>query len=276
MSRIIDVKNLKYRYPKTDKIVLDNLTFSVEKGEFIGIIGANSAGKSTLGQALIGLVPHFYKGTYAGEVTVNGINVLSASVAEISEHVGMVFQNPFTQVTGAKTTVFDEVAFGLENLGLPRAEIFGQVETALKTLGIWEFRDKNPFELSGGQMQRMAIASVIAMNPEVLILDEPTSQLDPEGSEQVFEACERLQAQGMTIIMLGQKMDKIARFVDKMMLIDNGKIIDFNTAEVIFSRDDLEALGVDSPPVTILAKKMNKKKANGYFPVTLEELEALL
>ena len=152
----------------------------------IGIIGRNGAGKSTLCQALVGLVPHFYRGAYGGKVTVAGLEVMKNSVSRLSAKVGIVFQNPFTQVTGSKWTVYEEVAFGLENMGVPRKEIIERVDFALHLLGLEDVKDRNPFDLSGGQAQRMAIAGVIALKPEIIVLDEPTSQLDPQGTEEVF------------------------------------------------------------------------------------------
>ena len=182
----LEVEHLKYRYPHTIRLALDDISFTAEKGEFIGIIGENGAGKSTLSQAFCGLVPQFYKGAYGGKVTIDGISAAATPTAELCKKVGLIFQNPFNQLSGAKDTVWDEVAFGLENFGVPAEQIHERLDKVLHQLDIWQFRDKNPFDLSGGQMQRVAIASVLAMEPEILLLDEPTSQLDPQGSEEVF------------------------------------------------------------------------------------------
>ncbi|MDF2911129.1 MAG: cobalt transporter ATP-binding protein, partial [Sporolactobacillus laevolacticus] len=195
MSKII-VKNLKYKYPLTEAIALKGLTFQIERGEFIGIIGRNGAGKSTLCAALSGLVPHFFKGAYGGSILIDGINVKESKLSDIARKVGIVFQNPFTQMTGAKETVTEELAFGLENLGISKKEMVRRIDDALRLLEIEILRDKNPFELSGGQMQRVAIASILVMLPEVIVLDEPTSQLDPQGTEEVFKAIKRLSNQG--------------------------------------------------------------------------------
>ena len=149
---VITVENLRYRYPHAKELALDGLDFSVEKGEFIGIIGENGAGKSTLSQAIMGLVPQFYKGAYGGKVMVDGMEAGKTPVAQLCGHVGLVFQNPFNQLSGAKDNVYEEVAFGMQNLGVPAEEMKKRVEEALKLLDIWQYRDRNPFDLSGGQM----------------------------------------------------------------------------------------------------------------------------
>jgi len=268
----IVVENLKYRYPLSNNLVLNGISFDVEEGEFIGIVGRNLAGKSTLCQALVGLVPHFYKGAYSGRVEISGVNVLESSIAELSKHIGIVFQNPFTQVTAAKLTVYEEIAFGLENLGIERKEMIKRIDYALNLLDIYRFKDRNPFELSGGQMQRLAIASIIAMKPDIIVLDEPTSQLDPQGSEEVFKAVQDLSKEGATIIMVEQKIEKIARFADRVMLMSEGKIIDYDAPTKIFSRDDLLSYGVQPPVFTTIGRLLGlKDKRTGLYPVTLDE-----
>ncbi|MEW9053942.1 MAG: ABC transporter ATP-binding protein [Neobacillus sp.] len=271
MKKII-VEGLKYKYPSSDALVLDSLSFEVNQGEFIGMIGKNGAGKSTLCQAIVGIVPHFYKGAYGGKVLVDGLEVKNHSIAETSLKVGMVFQNPFTQVTGSKMTVYEEIAFGLENLGIPREEIMERIDYVLELLQIDHVKHHNPFDLSGGQMQRMAIASIIAMKPEILVLDEPTSQLDPEGSEEVIQAIKSLSKQGITVVMAEHKMEKVAEHCNRVLLLDDGKIIDFDTPEKIFSREDIENHGVVPPVFTRVCKALGMKKAGtDFYPVTLAE-----
>ncbi|MFO8068517.1 MAG: ABC transporter ATP-binding protein [Alkalibacterium sp.] len=273
---VIEVEKLKYRYPDTTNLVLDDLSFSVEKGECLGIVGENTAGKSTLCYALAGLVPHFYKGAYAGKVTVNGLVVREHEIATIVENIGLVFENPFSQMTGAKQTVYGEVAFGLENMGLPRKEMHTRIETYLKLLDVYNVKDKNPFDLSGGQMQRVAIASVLAMEPEVLILDEPTSQLDPQGSKDVFKVIEQLTGKGMTIILVEHKMEQIAQYADRVLLLHEGKQIDLDTPEKIFSRSDLKDFGVRPPVVTSIAQALAIRYPDtDLYPVTIQEFKRL-
>ena len=271
MKKIV-VENLKYKYPLTNDLALKDISFEVEKGEFIGVIGKNSAGKSTLCQALVGLVPHFYKGGYGGKVIVDGLEVAQSEVSEIAQRVGIVFQNPFTQVTGSKLTVYEEIAFGLENMGIQREEMKERIDYALKLLDIYQYRERNPFDLSGGQMQRMAIASIIAMRPEIIVLDEPTSQLDPKGSEEVFAAVQNLSKEGMTVIMAEHKMEKIAKYSDRVMLLYHGEVIDFDEPQKVFSREDLASYGVVPPMFTRIGKGLGiKSKETGLYPVTLEE-----
>lgn len=270
MSEII-IENLRYRYPHAKKLALDGLNFSVEKGEFIGIIGENGAGKSTLSQAIMGLVPQFYKGAYGGKVIVDGIEAGKTPVSQLCGHVGLVFQNPFNQLSGAKDNVYEEVAFGMQNLGIPAEEMKERVENALKLLDIWQYRDRNPFDLSGGQMQRVAIASVLVMRPDVMILDEPTSQLDPEGSEEVFRAVEKLTKSGITILMIEQKIEKLAAYCSRILLLHQGKQIAFDTPQKIFSMENLEDYGVQAPAFTRICRAENVTLPDGTYPVTVEE-----
>lgn len=275
MSEII-IENLRYRYPHAKKLALDGLNFSVEKGEFIGIIGENGAGKSTLSQAIMGLVPQFYKGAYGGKVIVDGIEAGKTPVSQLCGHVGLVFQNPFNQLSGAKDNVYEEVAFGMQNLGIPAEEMKERVENALKLLDIWQYRDRNPFDLSGGQMQRVAIASVLVMRPDVMILDEPTSQLDPEGSDEVFRAVETLTNSGITILMIEQKIEKLAAYCDRILLLHGGKQIAFDTPQKVFSMPDLNNYGIQAPAFTRICKAEGVTLADGTYPVTVEEAAGVL
>ncbi len=275
MTPVITIENLKYKYPNTDFLAVDGISLTINKGEFIGIVGRNGAGKSTLSQAMIGLVPQFYKGAYGGKVVVNGLEADKVPVAQMCEHVGLIFQNPFNQLSGARDTVLGEVAYGLQNLGVPRDEMKKRVETVLKQLDIWQYRDRNPFDLSGGQMQRVAIASILVMQPGVIILDEPTSQLDPQGTEEVFKVVDQLTKTGITIIMIEQKLEKMAAYCDRLILMDQGKMIAFDTPEKIFSRDDLEELGVLAPAFTRISAKYDLKNADGTYPATLEDTVSL-
>ena len=272
----LEVEHLKYRYPHTKKLALDDISFTAEKGEFIGIIGENGAGKSTLSQVFCGLVPQFYKGAYGGKVTVDGIAAATTPTAELCKKVGLIFQNPFNQLSGAKDTVWDEVAFGLENFGVPAEQIQERLDKVLHQLDIWQFREKNPFDLSGGQMQRVAIASVLAMEPEILLLDEPTSQLDPQGSEEVFHTVELLAQTGITIFMIEQKMEKLASYCDKILLLHEGKQIAFDTPEKIFSRPDLAELGICPPYVTRYCVEQHLFRPDGTYPVVVEDVKEAL
>lgn len=268
---MIEVEGLRYRYPRQERLALDGVSFTVEQGEFIGIIGPNRAGKSTLCQALVGLVPHFYKGAIGGTVTVAGLNVHQHSVAEVCRRAGLVFQSPFTQMSGAKFTVYDEVAFGLEHAGVPREEMVRRIDHVLQLLGLWELRDRNPFALSGGQMQRLAIASVLALEPQVLILDEPTSQLDPAGTSEVFNAVADLCSQGMTVLMAEHKVDRIAARADRVLVLHEGKALAYGAPRAVFAMEELPSRGVAIPLVTQAARQLGWRLEDGTYPVTVED-----
>ncbi|MFR0962385.1 MAG: energy-coupling factor ABC transporter ATP-binding protein [Dorea sp.] len=185
MDIIMECKNVDYSYPLTTEPAIKHLNLQIERGKFYGVIGENGSGKTTLCALLRGFAPSFYKGEIKGEVLVEGKNINEYG-GELSQKIGFVFQNPFTQISGVKDTVFEEVAYGLENFGVPVEEIERRVIEVMKMTNIESLAEKNPFELSGGQMQRVALASVIVLEPDILIIDEPTSQLDPEGTERVY------------------------------------------------------------------------------------------
>ena len=224
----------------------------------------------------MGLVPQFYKGAYGGMVTVDGIEAGKTPVAQLCGHVGLVFQNPFNQLSGAKDNVYEEVAFGMQNLGVPAEEMKKRVEEALKLLDIWQYRDRNPFDLSGGQMQRVANASVLVMRPDVMLLDEPTSQLDPEGSDEVFRAAETLTGSGITILMIEQKIEKLAAYCDRILLLHKGKQIAFDTPQKVFSMPDLNDYGIQAPAFTRICKAEQVTLADGTYPVTVKEAAEVL
>ena len=271
----IKVENLKYRYPNTKKLALDDLNFEIEKGSFIGIAGANGAGKSTLCQAFNGLVPGFFKGAYGGRVIIDGEETAKVPVSKLCQKVGLVFQNPFNQLSGAKETVFEEIAFGLQNFGVPADEMIKRVNEVMELLDIAEYKRRNPFDLSGGQMQRVALAGILAMKPDVIVLDEPTSQLDPAGSEEVFAAVDKLAKSGITIIMVEQKLEKLAEYCDKILLLHEGHQIAFDTPDKVFSREDLKSYGVNPPAYTRVCQTFGIKKANGCYPASLKDALAL-
>ena len=272
----IEIENLKYRYPKAERLALDGISLSIEKGSFVGIIGRNGAGKSTLASAIIGLVPQFYKGAYGGKVSVAGMDAATVPVGELSRKVGLIFQNPFNQLSGAKDNVYEETCFGMQNFGIEPDEMRRRADETLKMLGIYDFRDRNPFDLSGGQMQRVAIASILVLHPEVIILDEPTSQLDPAGSDEVFKAVERLTEEGITVIMIEQKIDKIAEYSDRMILLDDGKLIADGTPDEVLSREDLDAYGIIPPASVRISKALGYKDGQGFYPATADKAIKLL
>ncbi len=272
----IEIRGLKYRYPRAAGLQLDGITADIEKGSFTGIIGRNGSGKSTLAEAILGLVPQFYKGAYGGSVTVDGLDASRTPVSSMCRKVGLVFQNPFNQLSGANDTVFGEICFGMQNTGVPAPEMRERAEEVMEMLGISEFRNRNPFDLSGGQMQRAAIASILVMRPDAIILDEPTSQLDPAGSEEVFRAVDDLRRTGLTILMIEQKIERVAEYSDMIMLMDGGKLIASGSPSEVLSRDDLEEHGVRPPLSLRTAKTLSFRCSGGTYPVTEKEAAGLM
>ncbi|HCI28689.1 MAG TPA: cobalt ABC transporter ATP-binding protein [Fervidobacterium sp.] len=276
LSAKISIEHLTYRYPFAKNRSLEDITLSIDAGQSIGIIGRNGAGKSTLCYTLSGLIPRFFHGKIEGSIKIDGEDVPTMSVEKLIRKVGLVLQNPFSQISGAKMTVYEEVAFGLENLGIEKDEMHERIDTVLKQFDLYKKKDKNPFELSGGQLQRLAIASVLALQPEILILDEPTSQLDPCGTTEVFEAISQLKTLGITVIIVEHKFEKLVEYVDKIALLNDGKLVKYDTPEKIFSMPQIEDYGVGQPIYTALCKRMGLKKPNGYYPVSFNETVTLL
>jgi energy-coupling factor transport system ATP-binding protein len=183
---IIELRNITYKYPLAETEALRDITISFDEGKFYGLIGENGGGKTTLCNLIRGLVPHFYNGTLEGEALIFGKEIRSHSVEDLAVEIGYVFQNPFNQISGIKETVFEEIAMGLENLGIPKREMIEKVIAVCELLKIEDLVKSNPNELSGGQRQRVAFASILAMDNKLLVIDEPTSQLDPQGTEDIF------------------------------------------------------------------------------------------
>lgn len=272
----VSTEELSYEYPFSKKKALNNISLSIFSGESVGIIGRNGSGKSTLCFALTGLVPSFFGGKRTGRVLIDGVDVLQMSKEKLVRKVGLVLQNPFSQISGAKTTVFEEVAFGLENLGIERDEMVERIEKVLKRFNLWEKRTQNPFELSGGQLQRLAIASTIALEPEILILDEPTSQLDPQGTTEVFEVLSELKKSGMTIIIVEHKFEKLVEYVDKLIFLHDGSLVGYGKPEEIFSMREIDIYNVGEPVYTTLCKNIDVKNTHGNYPVHFNESVELL
>lgn len=275
---MIEARNLTYYYPRAERPALNDLTLSIPAGQFCAVLGANGAGKSTLAYALTGFIPHFYRGRLEGKLEVAGKDVAQTPLAQLAGTVGFVFANPFNQITGAKFTVRQEIAFGLENLGVPRTEMAARVDEMLARLGLEEAAGRSPVALSGGQQQRLAIASVLVMRPRVLVLDEPTSQLDPAGSEAIFRLLRTLAgAQGITIFLASHKVALIADFADRALILAGGQIVDDGAPRTILADPELERLGIIPSAYTELAHLARQRglgNDGGPLPVTLAQAEA--
>jgi energy-coupling factor transport system ATP-binding protein len=225
MDAAVTMAAARYRYPETERDAIGPLDLVINAGEWIGVIGPTNAGKSTLCYLVMGLAPHFFSGRLRGEVHVFGVETRRQPVPERSRRVGLLFQNPFTQLSGARERVDEEVAFGPENHGLARGEILERVDEALRLTGLHDLAARHPLDLSGGQLQRLALASLLAMRPELLLLDEPTSQLDPAGSRALFEVFRSLHQAGTTIIMVEHKLEAVAALCPRVIALADGRIL---------------------------------------------------
>jgi energy-coupling factor transport system ATP-binding protein len=273
----IELKNVSYKYPYTKNQALRNITYNFESGKFYGIIGENGGGKTTLCNLIRGLVPHFYKGKLKGDVLVDGTDIRDWNLDELSAQIGYVFQNPFTQISGIKETVFEEVALGLENLGVPKEEIIEKVTNVCKLLKIDDLIENNPNELSGGQRQRVAFASIISMETEMLIIDEPTSQLDPEGTRDVFGIIKTLKESNKTIILVEHKIDMIAEYCDEILVMSKGSIAFSGPTHEILSNPEIMEYGAMMPQSAIFGHAMaDAGKPLARIPITLSEAVSLV
>ena len=273
---IIETKNLTYTYPVGTKPAFEDVTISVEKGEFIVLTGPSGCGKTTLCRCFNGLIPHFYSGKLEGEIAVSELKVTEHPIHELAQHVGMVFQNPENQLFAL--SVEKDVAFGLENLGKPRNKMRKRVDWALKTAGIFELKDRAPYELSGGQQQRVAIASVLAMQPEIIILDEPTSFLDPLGAQKIFEVINNLNKElGITTILVEHRLDLTSKYASRVIIMDKGKILLDGPPREILSSEEARLIGVGIPKVTRLYQILKDKGVNlSRIPLSAEEATEIL
>ena len=268
MDIIMECKNVTYSYPLTSKPSVQDLNLKFERGKFYSLVGENGSGKTTLCAVLRGFAPDFYKGELEGEVLVEGKNINEYG-SNLAQKIGFVFQNPFTQISGVKDTVFEEVAYGLENFGVPVEEIVRRVIDVMKMTNIEYLAEKNPFELSGGQMQRVALASVIVLEPDILIIDEPTSQLDPEGTESVFEIIKKMKEKKKTIILVEHKIDLIAEYADEVIALKDGKVSANGDKNRVLADMSLLEEGIALPQVAILGQKLQEKGLKlSEIPVT--------
>ena len=274
---MITIQDFSFTYKGEKKPALQDVSLTVPEGGFLGVIGPAGAGKTTLARAVTGMIPHHYTGDYYGRVSVNGLDTVETSLSDISRLVGMVFQDVESQIISPM--VEDEILYGLENLGVPREEIPARMEEALERVGIADLRDRTIGSLSGGQRQKVAIASIIALKPRVLLLDEPTGELDPRSSRQVFSLLKELnEEQGITVIVIEQKIMLLGEFAKQLAVLSDGKVLrQGETREVLAHSDELEAAGVNCPRVTTLSRLL-KEKTGREQPVcvNLDEAEDMV
>ncbi|MGB9663009.1 MAG: energy-coupling factor ABC transporter ATP-binding protein [Moorellaceae bacterium] len=278
MEPIIRVENFTFYYNDSKIPALADINLTVNPGEFLGLTGPAGAGKTTLALALNGIIPHFQKGRWSGKVTVAGLTTAETGCARLAQVVGSVFQDPEAQLVAAE--VEEELAFGLENLALPREEIKQRIEEALSMVGIQELRYRSLKELSGGQKQKVAIAAAVALRPAVLVLDEPTSELDPQATLEVLEVLQLLNRRHrITIILIEQKLSAIAPYISRLICLHKGRMVADAAPQQILSQERfVHDLGLEVPPVSLLFYLLRKAGLyfKDYLPLTVEEAQAEL
>ena len=274
---VIETRNLSYTYPGATKPSIVDVSLKVEKGDFVLITGPSGCGKTTLCRCFNGLIPHFYQGELKGEITVADKDVTKHQTHEMAKHVGLVFQNPENQLFAL--SIEKDVAFGLENLGFSREEMRKRVDWALNLTGIYDLRERSPHEVSGGQQQRVAIASVLAMQPEIIVLDEPTSFLDPLSAEKIFQVIHELnKTLGITVVLVEHRLDLTARYANHIIIMDEGKICSDGETREILSNEETRLIGVGIPKATLLYKLLGNEgmKLGDVTPLSSDEMAKLL
>jgi len=274
---IIETKNLTYTYPGGTKPSISDVSIKVGKGEFVLITGPSGCGKTTLCRCFNGLIPHFYQGELKGEISVAEMDITKHPTHEMAKSVGLVFQNPENQLFAL--SIEKDVAFGLENLGIPREEIRKRVDWALMQTGIYDLRERSPHEVSGGQQQRVAIAAVLAMQPEIIVLDEPTSFLDPLSAKKIFEVIYELNKRlGITVVLVEHRLDLTAKYADHIIIMDDGKIALDGEPRKILDTEETRLIGVGIPKATLLYHILRKNgvKLCNIIPLSSDEMAALL
>jgi len=274
---VIETKNLTYTYPGATKPSINGVSIKVQKGEFVLITGPSGCGKTTLCRCFNGLIPHFYQGELKGEITVAGMDTTTHETHAMAKSVGLVFQNPENQLFAL--SVEKDVAFGLENLGMPREEMRKRVEWALNLTDINDLRERSPHEVSGGQQQRVAIAAVLAMQPEIIVLDEPTSFLDPLSAEKIFEVIHELNKElGITVVLVEHRLDLTAKYANHIIIMDEGKVCFDGNPREILNAEETRLIGVGIPKATFLYHILKKEGVNlgVVTPLSSEEMAKLL
>ncbi len=272
---VIEVHHLSYQYPSTTRPALTDVNLEIPQGQFCGIVGPNRSGKSTLCYVLTGFAHHFFHGDLNGTVLVDGKDVGSTPLEELVTFVGLVLDNPFNQITGARFTVREEIAFGLENLGIQREEMNDRIDQAMEQVGISELGERSPISLSGGEQQRLAIASILAMRPKLIVLDEPTAQLDPLGSRTVLDVLASLSDDlGTTILLVEHKLEWLARYADRIILLNKGSIEADGSPQAVLGSSATAMTGTRQTQYSRVARKgieMGLIPKGEQIPVTLED-----
>ena len=272
-SSLVVVKNLSFRYAGSENLVLEKVNIQIVEKEIVLIVGHSGSGKSTLLRAINGLIPHQHNGDYSGEVLIDGLSVARTSMRELSVRVGYIFQNPENQIF--MFSVERDIGFGLENLGLPPEEIRQRVDWAMDLLQIRHLALRAPHELSDGQKQRVAIAGVIAMKPKILILDEPTSLLDPFTASTLIQLIQKIRAElGITVLIVEHRLDLVSKICDRIIVMEAGAVVFEGRTRDVLSETEISRYGVTEPTIVKLAKRLGIKGSD--LPLNSMESKAKL
>ncbi len=278
MGEIVRVQNLSFRYPEASKFAVRDFELSIQAGEIVVLAGPSGCGKSTLLRTVNGLIPHMYTGEYVGSVSVGGTKVNEARMSELAQKVGLLFQNPENQIF--MFSVERDIAFGLENLAVPPDEMRTRVDEAMRQLGIMDLAQRAPHELSDGQKQRVALAGVIVMKPRLIILDEPTSLLDPKTAVELVELVRRLRDEtGITFLVVEHRLELLVRIADRLVVMSEGRKVLDGRPEEVLTDERAEAYGISVPPISRLRNQLRRDGLplkNSFSPDELaEELNSL-
>ncbi len=277
MVSAIEIRGLRYCYPGSERPALILEELSLQEGEICWLTGSNGAGKTTFCRLLAGLIPHFFRGDLSGSVNVHGQDLRALELADISGLVGFIMDDPFDQLTRATYSVRDEITFGLQNVGLPPKEIQSRLEETMEELEITPLADRLPTSLSGGEQQRVAIASIFARRPRVFVMDEATSQLDPQGCAAIFRLISRFKTSGKTIIMVEPKPDKISQSADTILILEEGNLIAQGAIQEVLKSGVYEDAGLSLPSYPALARALQAQDIQPEdLPVSLRDTCAMV
>ena len=274
---MIEFKKFSFKYKNGEKNALSGINIRINKGDFVGVIGNSGAGKSTFTYAINGVIPHHFEGDFFGEVIVKGNDTVESSPSELALSVGSVFQDIDGQMVSS--VVEDELLFGLENFGVPHEKIGSRISDILKMVGIEDLRYRNISTLSGGQKQKVAICAVVSLMPDILVLDEPTAELDPQSSYQIFSMLRMLnEKMGITIIVVEQKIMLLSEFSKRLLIFNDGSIyLDGSPQEVLKDTSKLQDIGVNCPRVASLANVLTERQLyEGEVPVNIDDAEVMV
>jgi energy-coupling factor transport system ATP-binding protein len=271
----IEISHLSFIYAGSTTKVLDDITFSVPRGGFIGVVGPSGCGKTTLARCLNGLIPHFHPGQLTGQVRVDGWDTQDHAAHELAQKVGLVFQNPENQLVAPNAE--REIAFGPENLAIPRAEIRRRVEQLLTSTRLTHLREKAAYELSGGEQQQVAIAATLALQPTILVLDEPTSNLDPLSAFEVLQLLRQLnQDRQLTIVLIEHRLELVVPLVDELVVLDAGRVIAKGAPDQVLIQDEVAKAGVAIPRIVQLVRNLRNPRLRRACPLSVDNAVRLI